>query len=64
MRNRGGEEGSGPLREVMFGYRRWGFSITEHIASRTIALPFYNNLTEGEVDYVVENLDDILRSID
>lgn len=46
---------------MMFGYRRWGFPITEHIASRTIALPFYNNLTEGEVDYVVENLDDILE---
>ena len=48
----------------MFGYRRWGFSITEQTASRTIALPFYNNLTEGEVDCVVENLDGILRSID
>jgi len=45
----------------MFGYKEGDFPITEHIASRTIALPFYNNLTEGEVDYVVENLDDILK---
>jgi len=61
MRNRGGEEGSGPLREVMFGYRRWGFSITEQTASRTIALPFYNKLTKDEVSYVVDNLADILE---
>jgi len=40
------------------------FLVTESVAARMIALPFYNNLTEGKVDYVVENLDDILRSID
>jgi len=38
------------------------FPITESVAARTIALPFYNNLTEGEIEYVVENLDAILRS--
>jgi len=53
-----------PFYRKMFGYKEGDFSITEQTASRTIALPFYNNLTEGEVDYVVENLDDILRSID
>jgi perosamine synthetase len=46
------------------GYRLGDLPITEHVAERTIALPFYNRLTKGEVDYVVENLDDILRSID
>jgi len=50
-----------PFYRKMFGYKEGDFPITEHIASRTIALPFYNNLTEGEVDCVVENLDDILK---
>jgi len=50
-----------PFYREMFGYKEGDFPITEHIASRAIALPFYNNLTEGEVDYVVENLDDILK---
>ena len=34
--------------------------ITEHISERTIALPFYNNLSETEVDFVVENLKEIV----
>ncbi len=38
------------------GYREGDFPITESIAARTIALPFYNNLSEGEIDYVVSNL--------
>ena len=50
-----------PFYRKTFGYKEGDFPITEQIASRTIALPFYNNLTEGEVDYVVENLDDILK---
>jgi len=35
--------------------------ITESVAQRTIALPFHNNLTEDEIDYVVENLAEIVR---
>jgi len=43
------------------GYRRGTFPITEHVAERTIALPFYNKLTEQEIEYVVENLADIIK---
>jgi len=28
----------------------------------TIALPFYNNLTEAEIDYVVGNLGEMVNS--
>jgi len=35
--------------------------VTESVAKRTIALPFYNKLTEDEIDYVVENVADIVR---
>jgi len=37
------------------------FPVTQCIGARTIALPFYNNLIEEEVDYVVGILDDILK---
>jgi len=37
------------------------FPITESVAARAIALPFYNKLTKDEVSYVVDNLADILK---
>ena len=40
----------------MFGYKRRDFPITEDVGGRTIALPFFNNLKEEQVDYVVEKL--------
>jgi len=50
-----------PFYREILGTKEGDFPATESIAARTIALPFYNRLTEGEVDYVVENLDDILK---
>jgi perosamine synthetase len=52
-----------PFYREILGTKEGDFPITEHVGERTIALPFHNNLTKGEIDYVVENLDDILRSI-
>ena len=43
------------------GYKEGDFPITEQVAARTIALPFYNNLGEAEIDYVVQNLEELLR---
>jgi len=48
---------------MMFGCREKDFPITEQIAARTIALPFHNNLSEREIDYVAKNLTDILELI-
>jgi len=42
------------LRE--FGYKRGDFPVAEMVARETIALPFFNNLKEKEVDYVCEIL--------
>lgn len=39
-----------------FGYQESDFPIAEAIASRTIALPFYSELPEPEVEYVVSQL--------
>ncbi|MBM4462368.1 MAG: DegT/DnrJ/EryC1/StrS family aminotransferase [Chloroflexi bacterium] len=44
----------------MFGYKEGDFPVTEAVASRTIALPFYNNLTQDEVRQVTENLRQLL----
>jgi perosamine synthetase len=51
------------LYKEMFGHSKGDFPITESISGRTIALPFYNNLTENEIDYVVQNLRIVLDSI-
>lgn len=40
----------------MFGFKEGDFPITEKVGESTIALPFYNNLSEEEIDYIVEKL--------
>jgi len=45
-----------PFYRKMFGYKEGDFLITEDVAGRTIALPFFNNLKEEQIDYVVEKL--------
>lgn len=46
-----------------FGYKRGDFPVAEGISDRTIALPFYNNLKEKDIDYVCENLKDIITKL-
>jgi len=40
----------------MFGYKEGDFPVTEDVAERTIALPFFSNLKEEQIGYVVEKL--------
>jgi perosamine synthetase len=40
----------------MFGYKEGDFPVTEDVSGRTIALPFFNNLKEEQIDYVVEKV--------
>lgn len=42
--------------QEQFGYRRGDFPVTEHVADRTIALPFFNRLTEDQVATVAGSL--------
>ena len=49
-----------PFYRKMFGYRRGDFPVTEAVADRTIALPFYNNLREEEIGFIADNLKHIL----
>jgi dTDP-4-amino-4,6-dideoxygalactose transaminase len=39
-----------------FGYSEGDFPVCEDVAARSLALPFYPELTEGEVEQVVESL--------
>ncbi len=50
-----------PFYREMFGYKKGDFPIAESVAERTIALPFYNNLRDEEINYVVENLKKALK---
>jgi len=52
-----------PFYRKMFGYKEGDFPITEKISKSTVALPFYNNLTEEEIDYVCRSLKEILGEI-
>jgi len=37
--------------------------MTEKVSERTIALPFFNNLEEEQIDYVCENLIKIISDL-
>jgi perosamine synthetase len=45
-----------PYIRERFGTREGMLPVTEDIARRTLALPFHNNLTEAQVEYVVDGL--------
>ena len=45
-----------------FGHREGEFPICEDVAARSLALPFFPELTDGEVERVVQALTDVLQS--
>jgi perosamine synthetase len=50
-----------PFYTEMFGYKRGDFPVTERVSNSTISLPFHNNLTEGEIEYICDSLKIILN---
>jgi perosamine synthetase len=52
-----------PLYQRTFGYRAGAFPVTEHVSDRTIALPFFNRLSEREVAVVCSELRDAVESL-
>ncbi|MEA3442828.1 MAG: DegT/DnrJ/EryC1/StrS family aminotransferase [Chloroflexota bacterium] len=52
-----------PFYVEMFGFKKGDFPVTEHVSERTIALPFYNNLSEDEIDFVVRSLKEIVSNL-
>ncbi len=45
-----------PLYRRRFGYKPGDFPVTERIARTTLALPFFTDMTEPQVDYVCDRL--------
>jgi perosamine synthetase len=45
-----------PLYRERFGHRPGDFPVTEQIARTTLALPFFTDMTEEQVDYVCDRL--------
>ncbi|MEK7080576.1 MAG: DegT/DnrJ/EryC1/StrS family aminotransferase [Patescibacteria group bacterium] len=49
-----------PFYKEKFGYKKGDFPVSEDISGRTLALPFFNNLTEKEINFVVKNLKEVI----
>jgi perosamine synthetase len=52
-----------PFYVEQFGFKEEDFPITEFVSERTIALPFYTTMTEEEIDYVVNNLKEVIYEV-
>lgn len=50
-----------PYFRQMFGYEKGAFPIAESVSQRTIALPFFNNMDETQVELVVHTLKVMLQ---
>ncbi len=50
-----------PFYRRAYHYRRGDYPVTEAVADRTIALPFYNKLSLSKMEYVVANLKKVLK---
>jgi len=46
-----------------FAYGEGCFPVTERVAQRTIALPFFNRLPESTIEHICENLQGVLDSL-
>jgi perosamine synthetase len=49
-----------PFYRDKFGFKPGDFPIAESVSTRTIALPFYNSMTESDVDHVVKTLEHMI----
>lgn len=45
-----------PFYVEKFGYKSGDYPVTEKICERTVALPFYGDLSENDVSYITDNL--------
>ena len=52
-----------PFYVEMFSFRKGDFPVTEHVSERTVALPFYNNISEPEIDSVIQSLKEIVSNL-
>ena len=58
-----GYELSNKFYREIFKYKEGDFPIAEDVSKRTLALPFYNNLSEKEINFVIKNLKEVMEKI-
>jgi perosamine synthetase len=52
-----------PFYKKEFNFSNGSFPVSEDISSRTLALPFFNKLSEKEINFVVATLKEILKNV-
>src|SRR3989344_5114487 len=52
-----------PFYKNEFNYKEGDYPVSENVSKRTLALPFFNNLKEQEVNLVVKNLKEVMNRI-
>lgn len=52
-----------PYYRRMFGFKEGDFPVTELLGRTSIAIPFHNHLTDGEIDYVATILEKALEEV-
>jgi len=52
-----------PFYKKEFGYKEGDFPVAENVSKRTLALPFYSNLKEKEINFAVKNLKEVIGEI-
>ena len=52
-----------PFYRKIMNYKMGDFPVTESVSQRTVALPFFNDLKIGEIDFVVRNLKEIIEKL-
>lgn len=52
-----------PFYKEMFGFKDGDFPVAESISKRTLALPFFSNLTKRQVHIVVKNLKEVMQNL-
>lgn len=52
-----------PFYVEKFGYRRGDYPVTETLGDTSLALPFSGVMSEAEVDYVCDTLEEVIRTL-
>ncbi len=52
-----------PFYKKEFLYKEGDFPVAENTGRRTLALPFFNNLKEEEINFVVKNLKEVIQNV-
>jgi perosamine synthetase len=52
-----------PLYRKAFGYKEGDYPVSEMIYEQTIALPFFNDLEEQEIDYIIESIKMLMKEL-